>query len=151
MQLSGNSFTTSYDDLSRILCNDIMIEPALNAGGLFKVVALWDTGAGISLIRPEVAKNLNLLPISKMYISTPTDEDVPTNVYLVNFYLPNRLKIPNVMVVEGIPSECDVLIGMDVIGLGDFAVSNYNGKTMFSFRMPSMAEIDFVKHSYLSP
>lgn len=33
---------------------------------------------------------------------------------------------------------------MDVIGLGDFAVSNYRGKTTFTFRVPSLEEIDFV-------
>ena len=37
----------------------------------------------------------------------------------------------------------DVLIGMDIINRGDFAVSNRNGKTMFSFRIPSMSDFDF--------
>jgi preprotein translocase subunit SecA len=44
-----------------------------------------------------------------------------------------------------------MLIGMDIIGLGDFVVTNFNGKTMFSFRMPSMASMDFCKNSYLIP
>jgi hypothetical protein len=50
-------------------------------------------------------------------------------------------------VLEGIPNGCDMLIGMDVINLGDFAVTNYNGRTMFSFRMPSADRIDFVRLS----
>ena len=33
---------------------------------------------------------------------------------------------------------------MDVIGLGDMAVSN-SGKTTFSIRMPSQGEIDFTR------
>ena len=37
-----------------------------------------------------------------------------------------------------------LLIGMDIIGLGDFAVTNADGKTTFSFRVPSVEEIDFV-------
>jgi len=37
-----------------------------------------------------------------------------------------------------------MLIGMDIIGIGDFAVSNYNNKTIFSFRYPSKHKIDFV-------
>ncbi len=41
----------------------------------------------------------------------------------------------------------DVLIGMDIIGAGDFAVTNLNGKTTFSYRYPSMERIDFVKAS----
>ena len=38
----------------------------------------------------------------------------------------------------------DVIIGMDVIGAGDFAVTHQNGKTTFSFCCPSRKEIDFV-------
>jgi len=30
----------------------------------------------------------------------------------------------------------DVLIGMDIIMIGDFAISNGNGKTLFSFAIP---------------
>ena len=36
-----------------------------------------------------------------------------------------------------------MLIGMDVICMGDFAVSNYNGRTAFTFRMPSMNETNY--------
>jgi hypothetical protein len=84
-------------------------------------------------------------------MSTPSGKDMPSNVYSVNLYLPNQVVIPKISVAEGIPNNCDMLIGMDVIKFGDFAVTNYNGRTTFSFRMPSMAEIDFVKHSYLIP
>ena len=38
----------------------------------------------------------------------------------------------------------DVLIGMDIIGLGDFAVTRPNGNTQFTFRMPPQADINFV-------
>ncbi len=38
----------------------------------------------------------------------------------------------------------DLLIGMDIIGLGDFAVTNLNGVTQFTFRLPSVESIDFV-------
>jgi len=41
--------------------------------------------------------------------------------------------------------EYDVVIGMDVIGKGDLAVTNLNDKTTFTFRIPSEEEIDFSK------
>ena len=44
----------------------------------------------------------------------------------------------------GAPQGADILIGMDIIGVGDFAVTNRDGKTKFSFRLPSRADIDFV-------
>ena len=37
------------------------------------------------------------------------------------------------------------LIGMDIINRGDFAVSNRDGATTFSFRIPSIESFDFVK------
>ena len=37
-----------------------------------------------------------------------------------------------------------MLIGMDIINQGDCVVSNYQGKTVFSFRMPSESVMDFV-------
>ncbi len=39
----------------------------------------------------------------------------------------------------------DVLIGMDIISNGDFAVSNYDGKTYFSFRLPSQEHVEYKK------
>ena len=36
-----------------------------------------------------------------------------------------------------------MLIGMDIITLGDFAITNLNGQTVMSFRLPSSGRIDF--------
>ena len=46
--------------------------------------------------------------------------------------------------MQGAFVEFDVLIGMDIITQGDFAVTNRCGRTKFSFRFPSQADIDFV-------
>lgn len=139
------------DTIARTLPTKVFIESTTNPNRMIKANALWDTGATSSLIRSDIAVNLNLKPLSKTLISTPTDKDVPSNIYLINIYLPNKAKIVDIQVLEGTPNSCDMLIGMDVITLGDFAVTNLDGKTMFSFRMPSMTEIDFCKHSHLEP
>ena len=39
----------------------------------------------------------------------------------------------------------DLLVGMDVIQLGDFAVSNLNNETSFTFRIPSEEKADYTK------
>mgnify|MGYP003298516742 CR=1 FL=1 len=44
-------------------------------------------------------------------------------------------------------NDGDVLIGMDVIRYGDFTISNYNGKTKMSFRIPSIQETDYVEEA----
>jgi hypothetical protein len=39
-----------------------------------------------------------------------------------------------------------MIIGMNIISLGDFAISNDNGKTVMSFRLPAAnIPIDFSK------
>ena len=63
--------------------------------------------------------------------------------YLIDLGLPNMVTISDIDVLSGIFDGFDVLIGMDLITFGDFAITNLNGKTTCSFRMPSMATIDF--------
>jgi len=60
--------------------------------------------------------------------------------------LPNHVGFRGVAVTKGrVFGVADVLIGMDIINRGDFAVTNKNGKTVFSYRFPSTEQIDFVK------
>jgi predicted aspartyl protease len=147
----GHCFTNSYSGLSCVLTSDVGVESAINPAGQKACKAIWDTGASLSLVRPEVAAQLGMKPVSKTKISTPTSQDADSSLYLANLYLPNQVRVLKVLVAEGIPSGADMLIGMDIITLGDFAVSNYNNKTIFSFRMPSMTTIDFCKSSHIMP
>jgi hypothetical protein len=69
-------------------------------------------------------------------------------VYLVSVFLPNNVCFSPLRVTEGdLVGDVEVLIGMDIIGRGDFAISNKDGKTAFSFRMPSLERIDFVEQN----
>jgi len=148
--IPGLCFTAQHSSIANSLPTKVYVEsPETNKH--VEANAIWDTGASRSLIRPEVATRLNLKPISKTFIDTPSDKSVPSNVYLINVYLPNEAKIVNIQALEGTPNCCDMLIGMDVITLGDFAVTNFNGRTMFSFRIPSMTAIDFTKSSHIEP
>jgi len=144
----GLSFTAKYNSITRILLTNVYIESPINNNRI-EAKAIWDTGASQSLIRPEIAKKLDLKPVSKTLMSTPSGKGIQSNVYSIYVHLPNGARIVNVFALEGIPNICDMLIGMDIISLGDFAITNNNGKSMFSFRIPSMAEIDFTKHSYI--
>jgi hypothetical protein len=64
---------------------------------------------------------------------------------LVNIRLPNDVQFYHVEVTVGDMAGCEVLIGMDIITIGDFAVTNRNGVTVMSFRTPSQGLIDYVK------
>lgn len=67
------------------------------------------------------------------------------DTFLVNIALPNKVVFPGVRVTKGTIKDGDVLIGMDIIGMGDFSVTNSGGMTKFSYRTPSIEHIDYVE------
>jgi predicted aspartyl protease len=108
--------------------------------------AIWDTGASGTVITRKVVGDLGLKPITMKQVSTASGIEM-SNVYLVNVLLPNKVGFSNIHVTEGKLTGIDALIGMDIISNGDFSISNYQGITTFSFRVPSCACIDFVEQS----
>jgi hypothetical protein len=70
-----------------------------------------------------------------------------SKTYLVNLFLPNKVALAGVLVseCEDIVGDFGVIIGMDVITSGDFAITNTDDKTWVSFRVPSMGRIDYVE------
>ncbi len=148
---STTAFTTKAESYLRELSNEILISPGISTletgqtPNPIKAKAVWDTGATNTCINTRIVKALNLFPISKTKISSVNSEEI-VNVYLVDIYLPNKVIIQNVRVSE--PSglnSCDVLIGMDIIIIGDFSITNADGKTWFSFRMPpAKKHIDYI-------
>jgi predicted aspartyl protease len=105
--------------------------------------ALWDTGASGTVISKTVVDKLGLKPIGKSKVFHANGESI-VNVYAVNLFLPNQVAFQFVKVTEGVLSGFDLLIGMDIITTGDFSITNVGGKTTFSFRFPSVKEVDFV-------
>ena len=149
------AFTLTYSKLSRALISEVIITKEITpkvSGDLDirdfngkKYKAIWDTGATGSVITEKIVKELDLMPTGMTKVSTASGErDV--NTYIVSIWLPNNVVVGNVKVTEGIiHGEYEVLIGMDIITKGDFAITNYDGKTVFTFRFPSAECIDFVK------
>lgn len=107
--------------------------------------AIWDTGATASVITQKVVDqlSLNLKPVGIAVVQTAAGAQ-KTEVYLVNLMLPNQVGFTQVRVTLAQIVGTDVLIAMDIIATGDFAITNLNGKTVFSFRWPSSTKIDFV-------
>jgi len=154
--ISPVSLTLKADGRILVLRTDVFIgAPVLDpsAGpvtqqtvGAKKFGGIWDTGATNTTITTKVVKECNLQPISFAQVHTANGMKT-CKVYLVSLFLPNGLGLQPIRVTEvDALADADVLIGMDVITLGDFAVTNRNGKTTFTFRFPSVAEIDFVRH-----
>lgn len=135
----------TYDDFDgRIITNEaIMYREAKE-----KICVQWDCGSTRSSISQELVKKLNMQPCGKSSTTSITDS-ISTNVYEIILVLHDTLEIP--MIVDAVSNihitGIDMLIGMEVISLGDFAISTYDNKTCFSFRCPSNGLIDFTKNS----
>jgi len=113
---------------------------------VFDFIGLWDTGASGTVISKAVVDKLDLKPIGKSRSFHANGESI-VNVYAINLFLPNKVAFPFVKVTEGILNGFDLLIGMDIITMGDFSITNLNGHTTFSFRVPSVTEVDFVNEA----
>lgn len=137
------AFTKKYSVLVRILTVPVTISNILNSYITRNFEAILDTGASASSINQKIAEEMELPIVSYAKVSTANGvKEAP--IYMINLVLPNRVSIPHLRVTGTDLGEVPMLIGMDVLSMGDFAISNYNGKTIVNFRIPSFADIDYV-------
>lgn len=111
---------------------------------ILKCHGIWDTGATNSVITQKVVDNLGLQPTGKAEVHGVHGK-AEADTFLVNVFLPNNVGIQAVTVTKAFVTGADVLVGMDIIGFGDFCVTNVGGMTALTFRTPSGRDIDFVK------
>ena len=131
------SFTTTCPGIADCLRNEVGVKDPASLNDK-KFIALWDTGATNCVITKNVALSLGLVPIGQTE-TLGVNGSAIVQVYIIEIKILRQ-------VTEGISSGTwDVLIGMDVITMGDFCVSNFNGVTTFSFRVPSEGKTDFVQ------
>ncbi len=104
-----------------------------------KVAALWDTGATGSAITAKVVSALELQPTGSVLMGT-AGGPTRVNTHVVAMILPNRVGFPGVIVSElQDTDDYDVIVGMDIITQGDFAVTNVRGRTCMTYRYPPVA------------
>ena len=146
------AFTKEEKGLVPVLKTEVSIEvdkklnPNCNDFGT-KYVAIWDTGATSTVISERLAQKLGLTSVGLTKVST-ANGIAEANQYILDLILPNKVKIARVMMTAGkLDANTDFLIGMNIITLGDFSITNLNGKTTFTFRIPSCEIIDYVKEA----
>lgn len=136
-------FTKIYDRFEgKIITHEHIVKDEKD----IPITTAWDTGSTYSCISPEFAKQLNLQLLSDDKLHTPYGI-IRSNLYVVDILL-NKQIVYTIKVAENpnIHNEgVDLLIGMDIISEGDFTISTHNGKTSFSFRIPSKGLIDYTK------
>ena len=117
-----------------------------------RVQCYMDTGATKTMVTKHLAEGCGLVPTAQSRVQGVFGAQV-VNGYLVNIVLPTQhpnrdqknVAIQHLSVLEApaLTRGHNVLIGMDIISKGDFAISNYRGRTMFTYRIPSRGDIDF--------
>jgi hypothetical protein len=147
------AFTVRFPARMNVLFSTVGVsqafDPKINAKDepvVTELKAIWDTGASCTLISKEYAVKIGLIPTGKTTI-TGVNNRTLENTYQVNIYLPNKVCLIFVKIAEApaLAGGAGMLIGMDIIGSGDFSVYNEDGKTVMSYRFPSIGGEDFVK------
>lgn len=136
-------FTTTYDTIVNRLSNMVKVSSErakIQTEKEYK--AVWDTGASETCISSTVVADLGLVLVGQQTNST-TGGTCDSNIYIIDILLPNNVKLTEVKVSEVYLEDCDLLIGMDIIKFGDFLVSNFEGQTKFTFRIPSKEHSDY--------
>lgn len=142
-----HALTRKYSNVSRVITSPIQVENT-NTGVVEQTFGIWDTGATASVITKLLAEKLGLIPIDQVRVKGVHGYKDGINVYAVKIVLNNQ----NVSFVLPVTEceqltdddSCKFLIGMDVISRGDFAITNFEGQTIMTFRVPSIQRIDFV-------
>jgi predicted aspartyl protease len=146
--MSTRSFTINAPGILRVLATPVHIGPAFDPAtskppfSKAPYKGIWDTGATGSVIMQKVVNDLALKPFGMTKVIGVNGEHF-TETYYVSIGLPNGVGFSSVRVTKGNVLSADVLIGMDIISTGGFAITHVAGKTCFSFRNPSMEKIDF--------
>ncbi len=150
--LPNSAFTNIYSGIARALHVDVLVSEAgqLDDSKFIKTIAIWDTGATMSNISSSLAQELGLVSTGKKDVKGVHGVQEKL-VYDIDIILPNQFKFQAIKACEcddlSADGKCRMLIGMDIISLGDMAVTNVNGQTYLTFRIPSIERVDFVKQA----
>jgi len=146
MSIQPQAFTVRYNGKVNPIVTQIALS-CIEKKEKFESKGLWDTGATGSAITKSMAEKIGLMPVGQVEVGGVH------GVQRVNWYFIHLEFYKGNVTIKLKVTECkslgltgaEMLIGMDVILLGDFAITNNDGKTTMSYRLPSGREIDFVK------
>lgn len=110
---------------------------------MYNTLAIVDTGAANSHISRNFIDKLKLLSNGVQAVNTMTEKAI-LKQYSLGIIIGNSIKLEavNLLEFETISPFIDVIIGKDILNLGDFAFSQKKDKLCFSLIIPSKE--DFV-------
>lgn len=115
----------------------LVMNPDLD--GHVDVRALWDTGAKHCLISRRLYENLCLKFIDAVTLAGVTgEEECVSGKVMVAICVGASFLNVDAVVVDNFPGHSfDFVAGMNLINKGEFAIKLNQGKTVFSFSLPS--------------
>jgi len=139
-----STFSLTYpEDASAVICDVDVAQSAVARGEYVRCKALWDTGAVATVVSSRLVRALGLSAIDQN-MATTVQGSYLASIYLLDVLLPNKMLVKSLRVSDGEFDDCDILIGMDLIRLGDMMITN--GSAMkFTFRIPSEGDKPFEK------
>jgi hypothetical protein len=142
--MEHRAFTIVYEGLTNEISTPVQVEPICTTdkcllGTQIEINAFWDTGAVITCIKPSLRDKLKLhkSELVESITMSGIGGDVEADGTLVSIWLtPNFVVELCPVYIADFPGDEELLIGMDIITMGDFIVCNTDGKTSCSFAVP---------------
>jgi predicted aspartyl protease len=101
-----------------------------------KVLAAWDSGAGMSMISRSLASKLNVKIVGSLLMGN-VDSIHKINTCLINIHLWDERAIPVLVGIQDKDERADLLIGMDIISLGNLLIESIGLETSLMFQLPN--------------
>ena len=140
-----NALTNTSDSIRNQIITPVKITN-IETGEVVETYGLWDTGAQSCVIRHDLAMTIHLVSRGLKTIRGVQSKE-NRDYYYANLKLNNEQITLDIEMTDVDPFTSDsrigMLIGMDVITKGDFSISNYEGRTVMTFRKPSQGTIDY--------
>lgn len=140
-----HALTRSHTTIVRQIVSDVTLRN-IETGEFVKTLAIWDTGATGCVVSEDIANKLNLTPIGFQKVNGISGERTSKEYYL-NITLNNEQITLNTSVTDCNSLSPDgsigMLVGMDIISRGDFCITNHQGRTIMTFRIPSIGHVDY--------
>ena len=100
-----------------------------------RVLAMIDTGATSTVIQRGIMQALEINPVGKAKINTPSSTGVECDQFDVQLVFPNSINIPSIIITEaplqGQHIQC--LIGRDILKHAVLIYTGYNNTYTLSF------------------
>jgi hypothetical protein len=117
------------------------VEPGEHIDPAWNCDALWDTGASMSFIGPDL---VSLMDLQQAGLVDTTDFDGKVErfpAYYIALVAKGSFGFSRIRVgFQPKKHPYDLVIGMDVIQIGDFCLDNSSGKTKLTFKYPWAAK-----------